>query len=108
MSFGIDRRGPMIAVRGELDLSTAPDLRSAILEAITEHPGECVVVDLNGVEFIDSIGFGVLIGGRRRAQGEDGDLVLVNSGHMVRHALEVTGLTRVFEIHDSVEEASSA
>ncbi|HEX2411904.1 MAG TPA: STAS domain-containing protein [Solirubrobacteraceae bacterium] len=91
----------VLALRGELDLDGAPDLRLALIQAIDENPGRRVVVDLDGVDFIDSAGLGVLVGGLKRARSHDGDLVLVATGRSVLKVLELTGLTRVFEIHAS-------
>ena len=59
--------GPVIAVHGELDLEGAPELRTVLVDAIEEHPGQDVVVDLEGVGFIDSAGISVLLGGLERA-----------------------------------------
>jgi anti-anti-sigma factor len=73
----------------------------ALIETIDEHPGRHVVVDLEGVDFIDSAGLGVLLGGLERARAADGDLTLVATGQGVIKVLELTGLTRVFEIHTS-------
>lgn len=92
---------PVVAVHGGLDLTTAATLREALIEAIDENPGRQVVVDLEGVDFIDSAGLGVLLGGRDRARDGDGELVLVVTGRNVVKVLELTGLTRVFEIHSS-------
>ena len=97
----VDEGVPVVAVHGELDLAGAPDLRRALSEAIDENPGRQVVVDLEGVEFIDSAGLGVLAGGLQRARAGEGDLVLVATGRSVVKALELTGLTRVFRIHTS-------
>ena len=92
---------PVIAVHGDLDLDGAPELRRALIEAIDEQPGRQLVVDLEGVDFIDSAGLGVLVGGLKRAKDGEGDLLLVASGQSVIKVLELTGLTRVFEIHPS-------
>jgi anti-sigma B factor antagonist len=92
---------PVVTVHGALDLAGAPDLRRALGEAIDGNPGRPVVVDLEGVEFIDSAGLGVLAGGLQRARAGEGDLVLVATGRSVVRALELTGLTRVFQIHPS-------
>jgi anti-sigma B factor antagonist len=67
----------------------------------TSGPGQHVVVDLEGVESIDSAGLGVLLGGLERARGADGGLALVATGQSVIKVLELTGLTRVFEIYPS-------
>ena len=91
----------MVAVHGELDLNGAATLREALIEAIDENPGRHVVVDLEGVDFLDSAGLGVLAGGLERARGADGELVLVATGRRVVKVLELTGLTRVFDIYPS-------
>ena len=108
MELRLERRDgggvAVLALYGELDLNGAPALRSALAEAIDESPGRRVVVDLEGIDFIDSAGLGVLAGGLDRARAEDGDLVLVATGRNVLKVLELTGLTRVFEIRGSLAE----
>jgi anti-sigma B factor antagonist len=89
----------VVALRGELDLEAGPVLRQALLEAIDEQPGRRVVVDLEGVDFVDSVGLGMLVGGLKRARTTGGDLVLVATGRNVLRVLELTGLTRVFELY---------
>lgn len=105
MDLHVERRDggdvPVLTVYGELDLDSAPGLRGALIETIDENPGRRVVVDLEGVDFIDSAGLGVLAGGLKRARTVEGDLVLVATGRSVMKVLELTGLTRVFEIHAS-------
>jgi anti-sigma B factor antagonist len=98
----------VVAVHGELDLETAPALKTALVEAIEEQPGRRIVVDLEGLDFIDSIGLGILLGGLKRARGSDGELVLVATGRNVLKVLELTGLVRVFEIHPGRREALRA
>jgi anti-sigma B factor antagonist len=94
----------VLALRGELDVNGGPRLRDALVDAIGEG-GRRVVVDLEGVDFIDSAGLGVLVGGLKRARTRDGDLVLVATGVSVRKVLEITGLTRVFDLHSTREAA---
>ena len=78
-----------IAVRGELDIQTAPDL-TARLHA---HRGECVTVDLTGLRFCDSCGLRALICERREAEIAGGrmTIVLPDDGP-VRRLFEITGL----------------
>ena len=97
----LERTVDHAAVPTQLDVDCAPELRRALIEAIDEHPARPVVVDLEGVDFIDSAGLGVLVAGLKRAKDGEGDLVLVATGQGVIKVLELTGLTRVFEIHPS-------
>ena len=97
---------PVVALRGELDLEGGPALREALLEAIGEGRRR-VIVDLEGLDFIDSAGLGVLVGGLKRARTHDGDLALVCTARNILRVFDVTGLTRVFEIHASREAAVS-
>jgi anti-sigma B factor antagonist len=90
----------VLALHGDVDLNAAPSLRLALMEAIDAR--KRVVVDLEGVDFIDSAGLGVLLGGLERARGADRELVLVATGRNVLKVLELTGLTRVFELHASL------
>ena len=101
MDLRVEHQDGVLAVHGELDVEGAPELRRALIEAIDADPGRRLVVDLDGVDFIDSAGLGVLVGGLKRAKDGEGELVLVATGQSVIKVLELTGLTRVFEIHPS-------
>jgi anti-sigma B factor antagonist len=102
MSLVIDlerREGTtLVVLRGDLDVATAPDLRESLIEVIDE--GARIVVDMQAVEFLDSAGLGILVGGLKRARARGGDLELVCSNSEVLRPLELTGLDRVFTIHD--------
>ena len=95
---------PVLSVRGEVDVSTAPRLRQALIELATDGR-ERVVVDLDGVEFLDSTGLGVLVSGLKRFRTLGGDLILSCSQGRVLRVFEITGLDRAFEIRQSVAAA---
>ena len=97
----------VVAVTGEVDIATAPKLREKLVELASQGAHQ-VVVDLDGVEFLDSTGLGVLIGGMKRLRGHDGDLTLVCTQPRILKVFEITGLTKVFAIHDSVDDAVAA
>jgi anti-sigma B factor antagonist len=86
-----DRR---IVVRGEVDLSTAPELASAI--ASVAEGAFRVVVDLGGVTFIDSTGLGVLVNERSALEARNGAIVISSLSPVVETAFQVAGLERVF------------
>ncbi|HET9443417.1 MAG TPA: STAS domain-containing protein [Acidimicrobiales bacterium] len=94
----------VLAVKGEVDVYTAPRLREKLVELVTQGKHR-IVVDLEGVEFLDSTGLGVLVGGLKRVRSHNGDLSLVCTQHRILKVFEITGLTKVFSIHDNVESA---
>jgi anti-sigma B factor antagonist len=94
----------VLAVKGEVDVYTAPRLRERLVELAGEGKYR-VVVDLEGVEFLDSTGLGVLVGGLKRLRSHDGDLLLVCTQSRILKVFEITGLTKVFSIFDSVDAA---
>jgi anti-sigma B factor antagonist len=109
LGFEVDHRGgyAVLAVRGEVDVYTAPRLRERLIELVSQGSHQ-VVVDLEGVDFLDSTGLGVLVGGLKRLRSHDGDMILVCTQPRILKVFEITGLTKVFSIHDSVESATVA
>src|SRR5438034_6300609 len=94
----------VLAVRGEVDVYTAPRFRERLIELVSEGKYQ-IVVDLEAVDFLDSTGLGVLVGGLKRLRTHDGDLSLVCTQARILKVFEITGLTKVFAIHDSVDAA---
>jgi anti-sigma B factor antagonist len=111
MDLGLDvteRDGwTVLAVRGEVDVYTAPRFRERLIELVSQGQHR-IIVDLEGVDFLDSTGLGVLVGGLKRVRNHDGDLALVCTQARILKVFEITGLTKVFAIHDSVDEAVAA
>ncbi|HUP70582.1 MAG TPA: STAS domain-containing protein [Acidimicrobiales bacterium] len=94
----------VLAVRGEVDVYTAPRLREKLVELVSQGK-QNITVDLEAVDFLDSTGLGVLVGGLKRLRSHDGDLSLVCTQHRILKVFEITGLTKVFTIHASVDDA---
>ena len=108
MDLGLDvteRDGAAIlAVSGEVDVATVPRLREQ-LHGLVAQGSNRIIVDLDGVDFLDSTGLGVLVGALKRVRSNDGELSLVCTQPRIRKVFEVTGLTKVFSLYDSVDEA---
>jgi anti-sigma B factor antagonist len=96
----------VLALSGEVGVATAPRIR-AELHRLVAAGSRRIIVDLDDVDFLDSTGLGVLVGGLKRVRAHGGELVLVCTQSRVTRVFEVTGLTAVFSIHDSVDAAVS-
>jgi anti-sigma B factor antagonist len=94
----------LVAVGGEIDVYTAPRLREALREAI-QGGARRLIVDFNAVDFLDSTGLGVLVGGLKLLRANDGELVLVCAVERILKIFRITGLTKVFLIAPDVSTA---
>lgn len=94
----------VVAVGGEIDVYTAPKLREEITGLVAAGTYR-IVIDLQAVEFLDSTGLGVLVGGLKKVRAHDGSLQLVCSQERLLKIFRITGLSKVFEIHESADAA---
>lgn len=95
---------PIVAVSGELDVSSAPELKDRFTELI--RSGEAtLIVDLAGVGFLDSTGLGVLVEARAASADAGGSLLVVCNQDRILKLFTITGLDDVFTIHPSVGDA---
>lgn len=99
--------GHVIAVQGEIDLFTAPELKQKLTDAI-EGGTTRIVVDLTDTTFLDSTALGVLIGAVKRLRSRDGALVIVNVDQNIAKTFEITGLDQIFTIVAQRGDAASA
>lgn len=97
----------VVSVGGEIDVYTAPKLRDKITELVAAGAHK-LVIDLEAVEFLDSTGLGVLVGGLKKVRAHDGSLHLVCTQDRLLKIFRITGLAKVFAIYDSVEAAIAA
>ena len=81
----------VVAVGGEIDVYTAPKLRDKITELVGEGVYD-LVIDLSAVEFLDSTGLGVLVGGLKKVRAHDGSLMLVCNQDRLLKIFRITGL----------------
>jgi len=107
-TFAIDRPAPGVAVvaaTGSLDVYSAPDARSVLLDAINEGRYR-QVVDLRAVGLIDSTGLSVIVGAAKRARAHGGALALaVDLDSRVGNALRIAGLHKAIAPAESVDGA---
>ncbi len=100
----LDGDTAVLRIGGEVDLYTAPQVKEEIL-ALIEAGVRRLVVDLSDTEYLDSTALGALVGALKRLREREGDLRLVNPRPRIQKLLEVTRLSKVFEVRSSVAQA---
>jgi anti-sigma B factor antagonist len=110
--FRLETIGPsgdcaVLRVIGEVDLFTAPALRERIRDLAAKGAVH-IIADMSRVDFLDSTGLGVLVGGLKRLREHDGSLTPVISTKRILRVFEITGLTKAFPPQSSVPAAITA
>src|SRR5690349_19509341 len=99
---------PVVAAPEEIDITSAPELRSALLEAAAAANGHghgTVVADLSQTQFCDSSGLHTLLAAHKRATTAGGDLLLVLPGNAVLRVFTITGVDQIIPNFTSLQEA---
>jgi len=95
---------PVVAVSGEVDVYSAPELKQS-LTSLLQSGEKSVIVDLSDVAFLDSTGLGALVEARAAASEAGGSLPIVCGQERILKLFTITGLDGVFSIHSSVADA---
>jgi anti-sigma B factor antagonist len=98
---------PVIELKGEIDLSTSPVFKEKVYEII-ESGRKDIVIDLSGLEFMDSTGLGVLVAALKKTSMEGGSIRLVCSKKSIIKIFTITGLDKVFAIYNNLRECLEA
>lgn len=93
----------VVQVSGEIDISSAPRLREAIVGVLAEGRTQ-IAVDLREVDFLDSTGLGVLVGGLKRARSAGGELRVISTSPRIAKVFAITGLDGIFQIVEQPED----
>ena len=107
MDYTVEHRGDeraVISISGRLDAGTTPEFKSRVKQIASERAA-FVVIDMEGVSFIDTAGLAGLISGHKAARMRDGMLVLVSVSDEVQAILELLQLNLVFQVFDDVKGA---
>lgn len=96
----------VVHVDGDLDVYTAPRLKETLEQVMSG--GNSLVLDMSGVQFIDSTALGVLVGALQTSQADGGDFRLVVDNPFLLKIFRITGFDGVFSIYPQLEDALSA
>ena len=102
----VDERTCVVAVAGDLDLASAPELKWTLVELLNKGYRQ-YVIELSELTHMDSMGLGVLVGFRKRVEGT-AHLALAGMPPTQRKLLDMTGLDAAFDSFATLDEALSA
>jgi anti-sigma B factor antagonist len=93
----------VVAVTGELDLASSPELEQH-LEQFYASDSELLVIDLRGLEFMDSTGLSVIVSAHQKLIDAGRRLIIVRGPQQVQRLLDLTGVAERLELVDTPEE----
>lgn len=94
----------IVNVYGELDVATSPELRELLIQLVSDGSSR-LVIDLDGIDFLDSTGLGTIIGALKRARTHGGDLRLVCTQTRIMRMFEITGLDKAIPLLPTLDAA---
>lgn len=97
--------GVIIKATGFIDTTTAPDIEKSIETAFSQKKFK-IAIDLSGVDFVSSAGWGVFVSEIRDIRENKGDLVLVNMVPDVYDVYELMEFSAILKSFDSIEECT--
>jgi len=97
-------KAQIVEVLGEIDVYTSPKVKETITELI-EKGHYHLIVNLEGVRYIDSTGLGVLIGALKKVREQNGSISLICTNPQIKKIFNITGLVKIFGIFKSEEDA---
>jgi anti-sigma B factor antagonist len=95
----------IVDVTGDITLYNSPQMRKVLLELLREKRAPRVIVNLQNVRYIDSAGVASLVEGLKVSRDMKSGFALYGLTRTAREVLELTRLIKVFEVHDTEEEA---
>ncbi|MDH7602724.1 MAG: STAS domain-containing protein [Armatimonadota bacterium] len=97
----------VLDVKGEVDVYTAPQFKEAVNKMV-DSGEKHILIDMSGVRYMDSSGFGTLLSVMKRLKPNGGSINLINVSSPIDRILKITRLNQVFATYPSVDEAIRA
>ena len=108
LGFSMEAHGAsvVVSVQGELDVTSSQRFDDCLSEAAAES--DQVILDMSGVDFMDTTALAVIVGHWRRQADEGGRFVLAGARYRYTKALWITGLADRLPMYETVDEAVTA
>jgi len=95
-----DNETMVIAAKGEIDIYSAPSFKDKLYSWLDDGHKN-IVLDFSDLEYIDSMGLGILVGALKRIKERDGKIVVKNPRSTIRKLFKITGLDKVFIMEEA-------
>jgi len=107
-SLSAESRGDtmIIAISGDLDIVTSPELDECLTQAESSH--STIILDFGEVSFLDTSALAVIVGHWKRAEAKGGTLALANARYRYTKTLWITGLADKLTLYDTVDQGLAA
>jgi anti-sigma B factor antagonist len=96
----------IIAISGDLDIVTSPQLDERLTQAEADH--STILLDFGEVTFLDTSALAVIVGHWKTAEARGGTLALANARYRYTKTLWITGLADKLTLYDTVDEGLAA
>jgi anti-sigma B factor antagonist len=103
----IDTTTTILDLDGEVDVYTAPMLKEAMTRQV-DGGKKNLIVNLQQVEYLDSTGLGILIGGVKRLRESQGTLKMFGASPRITRIFDITGLNAIFDVYATEQDALNA
>jgi anti-sigma B factor antagonist len=91
-------------IKGDIDINSSPEIRDSF-EKVLKNKAMKVLVNLNGVSYVDSSGLATLVEMLKKTRSYGGKLRISNLEPKVKSLFEITKLEKLFEIFETAEDA---
>ncbi|PKM80119.1 MAG: anti-sigma F factor antagonist [Firmicutes bacterium HGW-Firmicutes-14] len=108
LDFIVERKTLIIRVCGELDMVVADEFRREVDTMMEKNSSDNIVLNLGGVNFIDSSGLGVILGRYKRITMRGGKMAVVGAPGQVKRILELSGILGIAGAYETENEALEA
>ncbi|MDP2871334.1 MAG: anti-sigma factor antagonist [Bacillota bacterium] len=93
----------LVSVAGELDLETAPRLRTLVDSELAQSGARNLLLDLAGVSFLDSSGLGAILGRYRTVAAAGGRMGIAGARTGVKRILRLSGVAQIVSLFNTRE-----
>jgi stage II sporulation protein AA (anti-sigma F factor antagonist) len=95
----------IVRVEGELDMHSANEFRQTIDNALDNNEAKHILLNLEGVDFIDSSGLGVILGRYKRVSLLQGQMLAAHIQPQVAKIFDLAGLLKIIKVYNNESEA---